>query len=404
MSGCLTQRHGDALARELPEVDVMLGTSTFHQVAERVVASLQSQASAEKRAAAVAQIVDIRSPEALPLEAYEFTCGAGRYLGDHGGSAYLKIAEGCDRRCAFCIIPELRGGQRSRPIASIVAEARALVESGVWEINLIAQDLTAYGHELDDKPSLPALLRALEEIEGLRWIRCLYAYPQGVGRAMREVLATSTKVLPYLDVPVQHVSNSVLRRMRRGSGGAALRRNLARLRAEVPNLVLRSTLLVGFPGESEDDFKELETFVEQTRFDRLGVFSYCDEEEAPSFQMRSKVPKPLADKRQRALMRRQRRISKKQLASLRGSVHEAIVEGFHAESDLLVVGRLWSQAPEIDGMCYISSSQSLSRGQIVKVRVVESHDYDVVAELVDDDTIVASPFGRARIAHTGARS
>jgi len=387
VTGCLVQRHADELAAALPEVDALLGTTVYGRVAEVIEEIL-----ARRPDPRAARTPTVAAPAPTPRDPADLV-GAGRELGDHGGQAYLKIAEGCDRSCAFCVIPALRGPQRSRPLAELVEEARGLADAGVRELNLIAQELTGYGRDLEPRSSLVELLQALDEIEGLRWIRCLYAYPQGVTRPLRRALARSRKVLPYLDVPIQHASDGVLRRMRRGKGGEVLGQRLARLWAEVPGLVLRTTLLVGFPGESEADFAALERFVEETSFDRLGVFPYSDEAGTAAARMRNKVPRKLAQKRERALMRRQARISRRRLKQMVGTVHEAIVEGLHPESELLVVGRLWTQAPEIDGITYLSSEQPLSRGQVVKARVVESHDHDLVAEVLEpDDPTPAAPF------------
>ncbi|MFH1810125.1 MAG: 30S ribosomal protein S12 methylthiotransferase RimO, partial [Pseudomonadota bacterium] len=376
VTGCLVQRHAAELQAEIPEIDALLGTASFLDAAEVIAARLQAPSHS-------APHVDVRAPGQELTSQQD--CGLPRALGDHGGSAYLKIAEGCDRACAFCIIPALRGAQRSLSLDALVDEATVLVRQGVVELNLIAQDLTAYGRDLDPPRDLVNLLEALDAIEGLRWIRLLYAYPQGVTPRLRRFVASARRVLPYLDVPVQHASTAVLRRMKRGSGGAALRRHLQQLRAQVPGLALRTTLLTGFPGETDADHAELVQFVRDTGFDRLGVFAYSDEEGTAAFRMRDKVPGRVARQRQRALLRVQGRVSRQRLRALRGGVHEAIVEGLHPESELLVVGRLWNQAPEIDGQTILSSAQPLSRGQLVRVRVVDSHDYDLVAEVLDDD-------------------
>jgi len=384
VTGFLAQRHAPELELELAEVDALLGTSTYGRVAEVLQGLLGDDDPARL----------VSAPAPTPRDPASLR-GVGRVLGDHGGHAYLKIAEGCDRACAFCIIPTLRGPQRSRPVSELVDEARGLVDAGVRELTLIAQELTGFGRDLDRRASLVELLDALEAVEGLRWIRCLYAYPQGVTKALRQMLARSRKVLPYLDVPVQHASSAVLRRMRRGSGGEALVQRLSRLRDEIPHLVLRTTLLVGFPGEREEDVAELERLVDEVGFDHLGVFAYSDEEGTAAARMRNKVAPAEAKRRARMLMQRQRRSSRRRLKRLRGTVHEAIVEGLHPESDLLVVGRLWSQAAEIDGHTILSSPRPLSRGELVKARVTDSHDYDLVAEVLDpDDATLAAPFGK----------
>lgn len=387
VSGCLSQRFAADLGAGLPEVDALLGTSSYLQIAQTIKETL-ARPQGE-------QSLEVLDPNQTIIDPLQAACTLDRELDEHGGSAYLKISEGCDRHCAFCLIPSLRGRQRSRSMADIVAEAEALVRAGVVEINLIAQDLTAYGTDLQPRSDLPTLLRVLDQIEGLRWLRCLYAYPQGVSADFRKLMARGQRLLPYLDVPVQHASTHVLRRMRRGSGGPALRQRLDRLRAEIPELVVRTTLLTGFPGESEADFAQLLELVQSFGFDRLGVFAYADEEGTASEKMHHKLPSSVVNKRQKKLMQTQKRVSKKRLHSLIGTVHEAIVEGLHPESDLLVVGRLWSQAPEVDGMTYLSSPRSLTRGDMVKVRIVESHDYDLVAEVLEpEDQSPAAPFAR----------
>jgi len=388
VTGCLAQRSAAELATAIPEIDALLGTTTFHTVAD-VIQQLLRRRTAQAR-----PHIDVAAADApVPSPMAATDCGVMRDLSDAGGSAYLKIAEGCDRRCAFCIIPALRGPQRSRPLADLVAEAKALAAAGVVELTLVAQDLTSWGRDLRPRRALPELLTALDASTGLRWIRCLYAYPQGVGRELLDTLARGQRLLPYLDVPIQHASDAVLRRMRRGSGGAALQRRLTALRSRVPDLVLRTTVLVGFPGENARDGAALARLLDRIGFDRLGAFAYSDEPGAPAHAMRNKVPAAVARRRLSAIMRQQRAISRRRLRALRGSVHEAIVEGRHPESELVLVGRLWSQAPEIDGQCILSSERPLQRGQIVKVRVVDSRDYDVVAEVLeDDDPAPAAPF------------
>lgn len=388
VTGCLAQRNAGELATAIPEIDALLGTTTFHTVADVIQQLLR------RRGRRLAPHVDIAAADApVPSPLANARCGLMRDLTDAGGSAYLKIAEGCDRQCAFCIIPSLRGPQRSRPLPELVAEARALAAAGVVELTLVAQDLTSWGRDLRPRRTLSELLGALDRVSGLRWIRCLYAYPQGVGRELLAALATGRRLLPYLDVPIQHASDAVLRRMRRGSGGAALQRRLIAMRDRVPDLVLRTTALVGFPGETQRDVDALARLLDRIGFDRLGAFAYSDEPGAPAHAMRHKVPARQAQQRLRAIMRQQRAISRRRLRQLRGSVHEAIVDGHHPESELVQVGRLWSQAPEIDGQCILSSERPLQRGQIVKVRVVDSRDYDVVAEVLeDDDPTPAAPF------------
>jgi ribosomal protein S12 methylthiotransferase len=314
-------------------------------------------------------------------------------------TAYLKIAEGCDNACAFCIIPKLRGKQRSRPIADLVREAHELAKTGVVEINLIAQDLTGYGHDLPGRPTLAQLISALQSVDGVRWVRCMYAYPRTLSDELLQTLAVGSNTLPYLDIPTQHGSDRMLKLMRRGKDQKKLKELLQGVRAQVPDVVLRSTVIVGFPGETEDDYGMLLDFVEGVRFERLGVFKYSDEEGTTAYDLDGKLPYAVKRARFDKLMRKQRRIHQSRMESLVGTVHEAIVEGPSEDHEWVMVGRLWSQAPEIDGLTYLSTSRELVRGQIVHVLVTEARDYDVVGEVLEDnDPRIAesAPFQKRR--------
>lgn len=400
VSGCLAQRYIGELERELPEVDHFLGTSDYREIA-RVLGGAQPEsadpgASAPEAGSGFIPLSSLTRPKAngagegernLVTADLDFVAGCDlpRKNSMPRYTAYLKIAEGCDNTCAFCIIPTLRGKQRSRPIDDLVAEAKRLAAEGVVELNLIAQDLTGYGHDLEGKPKLHELLAALSEVEGIRWVRCMYAYPRTLTAELLTLLDEGKNTLPYLDIPVQHGSDRVLRRMRRGRDQKRLGELLVGVRERVRNAVLRSTVIVGFPGEDDDDFQKLVDFVEQVRFERLGVFKYSDEEGTAAFDLDEKLPAKVKRSRYDKLMRRQRRIHAAHLEGLVGQVHEAIVEGQSDEHELLVVGRLWSQAPEIDGITYLSSPRSLRVGEIVHVRITDAHDYDVVAEVLDED-------------------
>ncbi|MBN2361679.1 MAG: MiaB/RimO family radical SAM methylthiotransferase, partial [Deltaproteobacteria bacterium] len=310
VSGCLAQRSSAELASAIPEIDALLGTTTFHTAADVIGHLLRRRRGSPPHV----DIAAASAPVPPPMTAADRVLM--RDLSDAGGSAYLKIAEGCDRRCAFCIIPRLRGPQRSRPLADLLAEARALAAAGVVELTLVAQDLTSWGRDLRPRRRLPELLAGLDAVAGLRWVRCLYAYPQGVGRPLLDALASGRRLLPYLDLPIQHASSALLRRMRRGGDGAALQRRLLDLRARVPELVLRTTVLVGFPGETARDLAALGRLVDAIGFDRLGAFIYSDEPDAPAHAMRGKVPARLARQRAAAIMRQQRAISRRRLRLL----------------------------------------------------------------------------------------
>jgi ribosomal protein S12 methylthiotransferase len=302
-------------------------------------------------------------------------------------TAYVKVSEGCDNRCQFCIIPKLRGDQRSRTIDDIVREAQDLAERGAVELNLVAQDLTAYGHDLPGRPKLHELLRALSQVD-VRWIRLHYAYPRDFPDALIEEIASQPKIVKYLDMPVQHCSDRLLRSMRRGRDSAFLRRLLARLRERVPQIVLRTSLIAGLPGETDEDFRMLCDFVREQRFERLGVFEYSDEEGTGAFEMDGKVPPTVIRKRRRELMAIQRKINREQNRALLGSQLEVLVEGPSPETEHLLVGRHAGQAPEIDGQVYINQGTA-SPGALVTVRIEQAADYDLVGGIVEGSAVVA---------------
>jgi ribosomal protein S12 methylthiotransferase len=402
MSGCMAQRYVGELEQEMPEVDAFLGTSDYAKIAEVL--------EPKKKSSSLLRVLPNDAEPVRNQVTTELTLVAGcdmpRINSMPKYTAYLKVAEGCDNACAFCIIPTLRGKQRSRSVDDLVREAKRLAQEGVVEINLIAQDLTGYGHDLPGKPTLADLLRALSAVDGIRWVRCMYAYPRTLSDELMEQLASSRNVLPYLDIPTQHGSDRMLRRMRRGKDQKRLSAMLTDVRAKVSNVVLRSTVIVGFPGEDDDDFAQLVAFADAVKFERLGVFKYSDEEGTAAFDLDGKLPYATKRARYDKLMRRQRRIHEANAKKLVGTVHEAIVEGASEEHELLVKGRLWSQAPEIDGLTYLSSTRALSVGEIVHVVVTDVKDYDVVAEVLeaDDPRIGESVPFRARSTTSATRA
>ena len=315
------------------------------------------------------------SPPAHFLQA----AGTPRFLEPGAPSAYVKIADGCSRKCAFCAIPGIRGQARSRPIAEIAAEAARLAAQGVVELNLVAQDTSAYGHDLGDGADLVALVRALEAVDGVRWIRLLYLYPDSVTDALLEAMAASAKLVPYLDVPIQHASAAMLRRMRRGHGPRELQRLVSRVRRIVPGAFLRTAVLVGHPGETAADVDALVAFVRGAEFDHLGAFRYSAEEGTASARLGGAVPKRDAYNRWRRVMKEQRAISRRRLAALVGATVEVLVEGADDESGYVLRGRHRGQAPEVDGVTYLVSSEA-DVGDLVTARVVEASDHDLVAE------------------------
>ncbi|HEY3233154.1 MAG TPA: MiaB/RimO family radical SAM methylthiotransferase, partial [Polyangiaceae bacterium] len=309
--------------------------------------------------------------------------GDPRRLTTRGASAYLKLAEGCNRSCAFCVIPELRGKQRSRAPGDIIGEALRLAQSGVKELNLVSQDTIAYGRDLPDRPTLAALVRRIADISGVRWVRLFYLYPETLDAELIELLADHPRVVPYVDMPLQHAAEAMLRRMRRGHGGARLRILVERLRTRIPQLVFRTAFIVGHPGETQAEFEELRDFLRWAQFDRVGVFVYSDEETAPASSFDGKVLPEVAQARARALLTVQRRISRQKNRALVGSELDVLVEGPSSESEWVMVGRHAGQAPEVDGCVYISGGPVFP-GQIRRVRVVGATDYDLHGEVFDE--------------------
>jgi ribosomal protein S12 methylthiotransferase len=379
VSGCLAQRYAKELEQEIPEIDYFFGTSDYSLI-NNILGDSNITPKKNKKLVSLgskAGSKNLVSSELSYIEKFDLP----RVNTSPSFSAYLRISEGCDNACTFCIIPKLRGKQRSRTIEDLVQEAQKLAATGVMELNLIGQDLTAYGFDIAGRPTLGALLRALAQVPGIKWIRQMYAYPRSFSDDYFSAFAHQS-VLPYIDMPVQHGSANVLRLMRRGGSQERLTRIISSLRDNIPHLVLRTTTMVGFPGESEDDFKELCDFVVANRFDRMGVFKYSNEENTTAFDFGEQVPTDIKERRFHDLMTLQREISAEKMQELIGTEHLAVVEGVSEEHDLVIKGRMWSQAPEIDGVTYISSPEPLSLGQVVKVRINEAHDYDLSGEVV----------------------
>jgi ribosomal protein S12 methylthiotransferase len=369
VTGCMVQRYGASLESELPEVDVFLGTGEYHRITDVLKA---------RGADAPKSYVDL--PLYLPDEL------APRINSWSKCSAYLKISEGCDHRCAFCIIHTLRGRLRSRTIPSLVAEARQLAQQGVVELNLVSQDSTAYGKDLPGGGDIGALMAALSEVEGIRWLRLHYLYPHGVPTSLLDQLRDNPKVVKYLDMPLQHASGNVLKAMRRGVTRAGQERILERIRKHAPGLSFRTTFIVGFPGETDADFRELCDFVEQQKFDHVGVFTYHQEDGTPAATLGEQVPDKVKKTRQRQLLALQKKLSRKRLAALVGTEHEILVEGTSAESDLVWRGRLPTQAPDVDGQVFLANPpEGVAVGQLLRVRITQASDYDLVAEPVTDE-------------------
>jgi len=371
VAGCLSQRYPEQLASEMPEVDHFLGSSDMLKLGE---------------------VLSRPAPRMLVGNPADYTLRATdpRRLSQGHHSAYVKIAEGCNRSCSFCTIPSFRGKQRSRAIDDVVAEVENLVALGTREVNLISQDTVAYGRDLEDGTDLTKLVEAVAEVDGLRWVRIFYLYPETLRDSLIEVIAEHPKVLPYVDMPLQHASDAMLRRMKRGHGGDRLRRVVDRLRTRIDDLVFRTAFIVGHPGETEADFDELLELVRWARFDRVGVFRYSLEEGTASGAMDEVVDDAVIASRHRRLMAAQRPISRERMEAMVGQTLEVLVEGVSDESDLLLQGRWWGQAPEIDGHVYLANGTA-APGELRQALVTRAADYDLVADLYDADGTLPEP-------------
>jgi ribosomal protein S12 methylthiotransferase len=374
VTGCLSQRHPDELATEIPEIDHILGSADFSRIAEVLDRSVGRAGAPRRRGLPVIEVPEV------PRDLYDHH--APRILTGARHSAYVKIAEGCDRPCAFCIIPKLRGPQRSREIDSVVAEVVNLVASGVREVNLVAQDLTRYGADLPGEPTLAALLRRVARVPGLRWVRLHYTYPSAFTDELIDVIASEPTVAKYIDVPLQHIDDEMLKRMRRGHSARVTHELIEKLRGRIDGLVLRTTFIVGHPGETDEAFQRLVDFVRASRFERVGVFTYSIEPGTVSAMLPNRVAPEVAEQRRDALMAVQAEISREYNQSLIGAELEVLVEGLSDESDLLLQGRWYGQAPEIDGTVYLADGTA-QPGDFVRARVTDCADYDLAATIID---------------------
>ena len=371
VAGCLVERYRDELKAEMPEVDAFIGTS---QVTE------------------ILKVCDpATSPRSLPVvqlgnqtATYLYDESTPRVLATPSHYAFIKIAEGCDRPCAFCFIPQMRGHFRSRRFGSIVAEAHQLAEEGVRELILVAQDSSRYGEDLGKQDALAHLLRELSHTKGIEWVRVMYTYPTHISDNFLDVLAEEPKAVKYLDMPLQHASQNVLKLMKRGGNRQSLERLIERVRRRVPGIAVRTTFITGFPGETDADFEELLTFVKNVEFDRVGVFTYSDEEGTPAFDLSNKVDPKIARQRRARLMKEQAKISRRKNKSRVGEVVRVLFEGESKESELLWQGRVEGQAPDIDGCVLINDVPDglmPMPGDVVNVRLTEAHEYDLVGEI-----------------------
>lgn len=372
VAGCLVERYRDDLMKELPEVDAFIGTNELGRILE---------AADEKTNFKELALSPIGNKTATYL--YDFD--TPRFRATDSYTAFIKIAEGCDRPCAFCSIPSMRGSFRSRRFGSILKEAEDLAKQGVKEIVLIAQDSSRFGEDLGEVDALAKLIRALGEIENLEWIRVMYAYPTHISDAFLDAIRETPKAVKYLDMPLQHASRNVLKLMKRGGTRESLEKLIKRVREKVPGITIRTTFITGFPGETEADFEELMTFIRNCEFDNVGVFTYSDEEGTPAFDLPDKVDARTASRRRTALMKEQAKISKRKNKAKIGKTFRALFEGYSQESDLLFQARLEGQAQEIDGYILINDMpEDLDPkiGEFYNVRITEAHNYDLIGEIV----------------------
>jgi ribosomal protein S12 methylthiotransferase len=372
VAGCLVERYRDELRAEIPEVDAFIGTNQINDI--KTVCD-------EKVNTRSLPVITLGNQSAT----YLYDESTPRVLATPGYSAYLKIAEGCDRPCAFCFIPQMRGHFRSRRFGSVINEAQQLADKGVKELILVAQDSSRYGEDLGKQDALAALLRELSHLEGIEWVRVMYTYPTHISDAFLDVLASEPKAVKYLDMPLQHASSNVLKLMRRGGTRASLERLIDRVRARVPEIAIRTTFITGFPGETEEDFAELLGFVRYAQFDRVGVFTYSDEEGTAAFDLPNKVDPRTAKRRRTYLMKEQARISRLRNKARLGSTVRVLFEGAAEESDLLWQGRMETQAPEIDGCILINDAPENFHpepGDFVNVLLTEAHEHDLVGHIV----------------------
>lgn len=365
--GCLPQRYQTDLAKELPEVDIFMGTGD----AVRIVELIDEYRNSNQQIQAVSAPTTLHDHTTPRLKASPFY------------TSYVKIAEGCSNCCSYCVIPQLRGPLRSRTIASVVAEVEANVQAGVQEINLIAQDITAFGHDLQDGSTLEQLLRELVKIDELKWLRLLYAYPDGVTDELIDLIASEEKICNYLDLPLQHIDDAILTQMNRRIDGQQLRALIHRIRQRIPNITLRTSFIVGFPGETEAQFEKLLDFVNEGHFDRVGAFCYSQEDGTSAAKFDNQIDEEVKQQRQQQIMAAQSAISRDKHRALLGQVIDVLVDGYSEETDLLLQGRSRGQAPDVDGIVYITAGQP-NIGDIVEIEITDTSEYDLIGAMVGE--------------------
>ena len=368
VTGCMAQRYKDEILKEIPEVDAVVGTTSYDEIATIVAEVLENKGEKVQRFNDIDRQMDGVSPRILTT--------AGYY-------AFLKIAEGCDNFCTYCIIPQLRGKYRSKEIEQLVAEAKGLVAQGVTELILVAQDTTRYGIDRYGEKRLPQLLHELGKIEGLEWIRILYCYPEEITDELIMAIKNEPKVCKYIDMPIQHADNEVLKQMGRRSSREQLDMVIAKMRHEIPEISLRTTLIVGFPGETDEQFNNLVEFVRKTEFDRLGVFTYSQEEGTPAATMEDQIDQEIMDERKDIIMNLQQQISIDKNQEMVGKTTQVLIEGKLAD-EKVYIGRTYKDAPDIDGKVFIEYDGELISGDMINVKILNAYEYDLIGEMADE--------------------
>lgn len=367
VTGCLAQRYSQEIIQEMPEVDAVIGTGEIGKIEE-----IMDEVLAGKKV--------------VKTESFEFLMSSDtdRILTTFPHTAYVKIAEGCNRRCTYCIIPKLRGDLRSRTIEDIVQEVKNLAQSGVKEINLLAQETTEYGLDLYNKKALPDLLKELVKVEGIEWIRCYYMFPNSLTEELVEVIKNEPKVCNYFDVPIQHISGNILQGMGRAKSGDQIKGILNKIRESIPEATIRTTVIVGFPGETEENFEELKDFITEFKFDYVGVFKYSREEDTKAHDMENQVDEDIKSRRWAELTNLQARIAEDKNRALVGKEIEVMIDGISSESEYMLEGRTQGQALEIDGKV-LTTDGTAKAGDIVKVKIEQNFDYDFIGPIVENN-------------------
>lgn len=365
--GCLSERYKDELIKEIPEIDAVVGTGDVDKIGE-VVDSIQNGNKEIK----------VGSLDFLP------TSKTPRMLTNYPHSAYLKISEGCDKKCTYCIIPSLRGELRSRTIEDVVEEAKILASDGVIELNLLAQEITEYGKDIYGKRMLPELLKELVKVEGIEWIRLYYMYPNSISDELIEVIKDEPKICNYFDVPIQHISDNILQNMGRAKSGDYIRSILGRIRGRIPDATIRTTVIVGFPGETEENFEELKEFIKEFEFDYVGVFKYSREEDTVAYDLPNQIPEEIKEKRWSELLNIQGEIVERKNERFIGETVDVIIDGVSTESEYMLEGRMRSQALEIDGKV-LTSDGTANVGDIVKVKLEQNFQYDFIGPIIEEE-------------------